>query len=100
MSRKGFGCSCPLTATRIVPPRSTTNSRPLPSPALVTNTGLCNPLSTGCNESFTFDGSNATGDGALVGETAGEVAAALDATADGVLRACGVTAGVAVAWPP
>jgi len=43
MSRKGVGRTTPFTTTLILPPCSTTNSRPDPSWALVTKTGESNP---------------------------------------------------------
>src|SRR6478735_5693347 len=43
MSRKGGSRIAPSLTIRIVPPCSTTNSRPLPSPALATSSGAENP---------------------------------------------------------
>ena len=42
-SRKGAGCLAPPSITQILPVFSTTNSRPLPSPACVRKTGSSKP---------------------------------------------------------
>src|SRR6478735_1308699 len=44
MSRNGGSRIAPSLTMRIRPPRSTTNRRPLPSPALVTSRGAENPV--------------------------------------------------------
>src|SRR4029453_13935028 len=44
--RKGEAVFLPSLTTHTLPPCSTTNSRPLPSPALVTNSGFLNPSAT------------------------------------------------------
>src|SRR5690348_10004130 len=76
MSRNGLARSLPSFITRMRPACSTMNRRCEPSPALVTNTGLCNPnaMRVSLNEPFATvaavgegSGGEALGDGAALG---------------------------------
>ena len=58
MSRKGSGRTAPFLTMRIVPPRSTTNSRPEPSAASATKTGWSKPLATRSSLTAKVAGSN------------------------------------------
>ncbi len=59
MSRNGRSTSAPSRTIRIFPPCSTTNSRPLPSPAFATSTGFDRPVTATDTVTLTAFGSNA-----------------------------------------
>src|SRR3954453_12946120 len=87
----------PAETIQIRPVCSTTNSRPLPSPAFVTSTGWWKPARTRFSESATFVGSNAaTAAGATTPSGPG---AATDPSAAGA-SLVRVAAGPAPGPPP
>src|SRR5712691_773310 len=75
MSRNGALTSCPFLTIRMDPACSRTNSRPLPSAALPTNTGAARPATTSRRAIRAWL--------RLPGETAGEGAGLTDAAGGG-----------------
>src|SRR5438874_13116192 len=83
MSRNGLGRSLPFATILIWPPCCTTNSRPEPSPAPVTNSGASRPPVTSFSPTRTLAGSNAA-PGAPVEVEADALGVGLEDEVDGV----------------
>src|SRR4051812_40241125 len=101
-SRNGFARTEPLLMTLTRPVCSTTNNRPLPSPAFVTRTGLLKPLATSDRDRSTAAGSNAAFT-AVPDTTASPVVAitpSAGTTGASVLAALGGPARWIAPWAP